>query len=196
MAIKKNAGRGRPRKFDPEAAVALAQQLFHERGFDGVSIDDVTGALGVKPPSFYAAFGSKAGLYDRVLQRYTERDAIPFDQIMRADRPVAEAVAELLEEAARRYAAGACASGCLVVEGLRSRDENARSAARALNRSAEDAIRAYIAARHPAMADEIVDYVATTMFGLSAKARDGHSLEQLLATARMAGKAVAHTLAG
>lgn len=195
MTTKKIQMRGRPRKFDPDEAVAVAQKLFHERGYDGVSIDDVTGTLGVKPPSFYAAFGSKAGLYDRVLKRYTDLDAIPFEAIMRPERSVSEAIAELLEEAARRYATDACAGGCLVVEGLRSRDDSARMAARNLNRAAEDAIRAYVADRHPAKAAQIVDFVATTMFGLSAKARDGHSLEQLLATARMAGSTVTQALA-
>jgi TetR/AcrR family transcriptional repressor for divergent bdcA len=196
MTTKNVSVRGRPRKFDPDVAVEMAQRLFHERGYDGVSIDDVTSALGVKPPSFYAAFGSKAGLYDRVLRRYTELDAIPFERILRLDRPVAEAVADLLEEAARRYAADASAGGCLVVEGLRSRDDCARDAAKDLNRAAEDAIRTYVAARHPAQAAQVVDFVATTMFGLSAKARDGHSLAQLLATARMAASTVAQALAG
>jgi TetR/AcrR family transcriptional repressor for divergent bdcA len=195
MTTKNAPIRGRPRKFDPDAAVEVAQRLFHERGYDGVSIDDVTRELGVKPPSFYAAFGSKAGLYDRVLRRYTELDAIPFERIMRPDRPVAEAMGDLLEEAARRYAAVASAGGCLVVEGLRSRDDCARNAAKDLNRSAEDAIRTYVAARHPAQAAQVVDFVATTMFGLSAKARDGHTLPQLLATARMAANVVARTLA-
>lgn len=195
MTTKKIQMRGRPRKFDPDEAVAVAQKLFQERGYDGVSIDDLTGTLGVKPPSFYAAFGSKAGLYDRVLKRYNDLDAIPFEAIMRPERSVSEAIAELLEEAARRYATDTCAGGCLVVEGLRSRDDSARAAARNLKDAAENAIRAYVADRHPAKAAQIVDFVATTMFGLSAKARDGHSLEQLLTTARMAGSTVARALA-
>ena len=62
VTTNRSRTRGRPRKFDPEAAVATAQQLFHERGYDAVSVADVTDALGINPPSFYAAFGSKAGL--------------------------------------------------------------------------------------------------------------------------------------
>ena len=62
--------RGRPRRFDPDEALATAQRLFHQRGYDAVGVVDLTKALGINPPSFYAAFGSKASLYARVLERY------------------------------------------------------------------------------------------------------------------------------
>jgi TetR/AcrR family transcriptional repressor for divergent bdcA len=187
-------GRGRPRRFDPEEAVAIAQQLFHARGYDAVSVADVTDALGINPPSFYAAFGSKAGLYARVLARYNGGNAVPLPDLLRADRPVAECLAAVLAEAARYYAADPEAAGCLVLEGVRCTDQGAREAARAYNLAAEDVIRAYVAARHPEEAERLTDFVSTTMSGLSAKARNGHGLDQLLATARLAGLALAQAL--
>lgn len=186
--------RGRPRRFDPDEAVATAQHLFHARGYDAVSVADVTEALGINPPSFYAAFGNKAGLYTRILDHWAGTRAIPLDEILRPDRPVAEALAALLEEAARRYAADPAAGGCLVLEGIRCNDREAREAARAFNLAAEDAIQRYIAARHPEEAERLMNFVSTTMSGLSAKARNGHGLDQLLATARLAGTAVALAL--
>jgi len=188
--------RGRPRRFDPDAAVATAQHLFHARGYDAVSVADVTDALGINPPSLYAAFGSKAGLYARVLDHWTETAAIPLADILRADTPVSDALAALLEEAARHYASGTHAGGCLVLEGTRCNDEGAREAARALSGAAEQAIRDYIAVRHPEAADSVTDYVGTIMLGLSAKARAGHDLPRLLASARIAGAAVAQILPG
>lgn len=194
MTTNKSRSRGRPRRFDPDAAVVTAQQLFHARGYDAVSVADVTDALGINPPSFYAAFGSKAGLYQRVLDHWTGTAAIPLGDILRPDVPVAAALAAMLEEAARRYASGPAAGGCLVLEGTRCSDEGAREAARALNLGAESFIRDYIAARHPDAANEVTDFVATTMSGLSAKARSGHDLPRLLATARLAGSALEKTL--
>ena len=186
--------RGRPRRFDPEEAVATAQHLFHARGYDAVSVADVTDALGINPPSFYAAFGNKAGLYTRVLERWTETEAIPLADLLRPDRPVAESLLAVLEEAARRYAADSAAAGCLVLEGTRCNDREAREAARAYSLAAESVIRSYIAARHPEDAERVTDFVSTTMSGLSAKARNGHKLDQLLATARIAGLALAQAL--
>ena len=190
----KSRARGRPRRFDPDAVVVTAQQLFHERGYDAVSVADVTEALGINPPSFYAAFGSKAGLYARVLEHWTATEAIPLADILRPDVAVVDALAALLEEAARRYASDPAAGGCLVLEGTRCNDEGAREAARALNEGAETFIRDYVAARHPDAAREVADFVSTAMSGLSAKARSGHDLPRLLATARLAGRALALAL--
>jgi TetR/AcrR family transcriptional repressor for divergent bdcA len=186
--------RGRPRRFDPDAAVATAQKLFHARGYDAVSVADVTEALGINPPSFYAAFGNKAGLYARILEHWANTEAIPLADILRPDRPVAAALAAVLEDAARRYAAAPIAGGCLVLEGTRCNDPDAREAALAFNHAAEVVIRDYIAARHPDEAERLMDFVSTTMSGLSAKARNGHSLDQLLGTARLAGLALAQAL--
>jgi TetR/AcrR family transcriptional repressor for divergent bdcA len=193
MTTDKSRTRGRPRRFDPEEAVGTAQQLFHARGYDAVSVADVTDALGINPPSFYAAFGSKAGLYARVLDRYNA-NAVPLTPLLRADRPVGACLAAVLEEAARYYAADPVATGCLVLEGIRSIDREAREAAYAFHLTAEDVIYEYIAARHPEDARRLTDFVSTTMSGLSAKARHGHGVDQLLATARLAGLALAHAL--
>lgn len=179
---------GRPRKFDPDQAVATAQELFHAQGYDNVSVADLTNAMGIKPPSFYAAFGNKTGLYSRVLDRYAEAGAIPFADILRADRPVGQCLTHVLEEAARRYGANPQAPGCLVLEGTRCNDPEAREAACIFHGAAEDMIRSYIASRFPEAANRVTDFIGTVMVGLSAKARSGQDLDRLLATARFAGR--------
>ncbi len=188
--------RGRPRRFDPDEAVATAQRLFHERGYDAVGVADLTKALGINPPSFYAAFGSKAGLYARILDRYAETGAVPLSQILGADRPLAESLSEVLEQAARSYAADPAATGCLVLEGTRCNDPEARDAACGFHVAAQDVIRRSIAERYPQEADRLADFVTTVMAGLSASARHGQSLERLLTTARLAGKALGQALPG
>lgn len=174
--------------------MATAQRLFHAHGYDAVSVADVTDAVGINPPSFYAAFGNKGGLYRRVLDRYASHGAIPLAELLRPDRPVAQALAGLLEQAAQHYAADPAAAGCLVLEGTRCHDDEAREAARGFHLAAEEAIRRYIAARYPQEAERVTDFVSTTMVGLSAKAREGQGLDRLLATARLAGLAIAQAL--
>ena len=174
--------------------MAIAQGLFHSRGYDAVSVAHITEALGINPPSFYAAFGSKAALYERVLDRYGDGHSLPLASLLRHDRSVGQSLAAVLEEAARLYAADPDAPGCLVVAGTHCNDRDARDAARARHLAAEAMIRSYIAERHPAEADCLTDFVSTTMFGLSAKAREGHALGRLLATARLAGSAIKATL--
>jgi len=186
--------RGRPRRFDADEAIAIAQQLFHERGYDAVSVADLTKMLGINPPSFYAAFGSKAGLYQRVLDRYADTGAVPLQQILSAERPLAESLAQVLEQAAHRYAADPDATGCLVLQGTHCTDPQARQAACGFHVAAQDEIRRFIAAQYPKEADRLADFVSTTMAGLSASARHGQSLERLLATARLAGEALKQAL--
>jgi TetR/AcrR family transcriptional repressor for divergent bdcA len=187
-------GRGRPRGFDADEAVATAQRLFHARGYDAVSVADLTQALGINPPSFYAAFGSKAALYARILDRYAQTGAVPLGRLLDPDRPVAQGLAAVLEEAARAYAADAGATGCLVLEGTRCNDEQARAAAGTFHVAAKQQIHDFIAQRHPQEADRLADFVGTTMAGLSASARHGQSLERLLATARLAALACAQAI--
>jgi TetR/AcrR family transcriptional regulator, repressor for divergent bdcA len=193
-ATKKVQTRGRPRRFDPDEGVAIAQQLFHARGYDAVGVAEIAAALGINPPSFYAAFGNKMGLYGRVLDRYAATGAIPLADLLRPDKTVAACLGAVLEEAARRYADNPEATGCLVVEGARSDDPEARGAACVFQRGAEEVIRTYIAARHPDKADDVTDFVGATMAGMSAKARSGVSLERLTAIARLAAKALEQSL--
>lgn len=188
---KQSRPSGRPRRFDPEHAVAVAQGLFHTKGYDSVSIAEVTDALGINPPSFYGAFGSKVGLYTRVLDRYAQTGAIPFADLLRDDLPMVEALTALLEEAARRYGGSETCCGCLVLEGTRCNDPDARNAANVFHTAAEETIRRFITARCPQLAGPLTDFVTTVMSGLSAKARQGHRVDQLLASARLAGLALA-----
>ena len=208
--------RGRPRRFDPDQAVATAQQLFRARGYDAVGVADITQALGINPPSFYAAFGSKAGLYARVLCRYSADEGVPLEKILRPGRPVAEALGAVLEDAARRYAANPAPAGipattapgtadpgtaepragCLALEGARCNDPEAREAARALTTAGADRIRRFVAETHPEAAERLTDYVVTLMAGLSTMAREGHGPDRLLATARLAARALADAVPG
>ena len=121
-------------------------------------------------------------------------EGIPLAEILRPGRPVAEALAEVLEESARRYAADPAAAGCLAIEGARCNDPEAREAARALTGAAEGTIRRFVAATHPEAAGRLADYVVTVMTGLSTVAREGHGLDRLLATARLASLVLAQAL--
>ncbi|ORM61830.1 TetR family transcriptional regulator [Pantoea rodasii] len=191
MTTKIKRAPGRPRQFDPERAVEIAQSLFHSEGYDSVSVGDLTKAFGINPPSFYAAFGSKLGLYKLVLDRYTLKGALNIQALLRHDRPVAECLTDVLEEAARCYAADPEATGCLVLEGIHCDDHDAREVACSFHTAAEKMIYAYVAEHYPDEAARLTDYVGTIMSGLSARSRQGASAERLQETARMAGHGLA-----
>jgi AcrR family transcriptional regulator len=63
---------GRPRAFDRDEALEAAMVLFWRKGFEATSMTDLCGAMGVRSPSLYAAFGSKEALYLEAIQHYVE----------------------------------------------------------------------------------------------------------------------------
>src|SRR5258706_7249472 len=67
-----------------QAIVAMASDLFVERGYASTSLADIATAAGVARPTVFAAFGSKAALLRQVLDQALARDDAP---VAVADRP-------------------------------------------------------------------------------------------------------------
>jgi AcrR family transcriptional regulator len=115
---------GRPRSFDADKALDQALWVFWKKGYEGTTIADLTEAMGIVRPSLYSAFGSKAELFRRVINRYGEKFATVLDPV---SQPTSRKVAERL----LRCTADAMGDpdknrprGCLAVHGaLASSDE-------------------------------------------------------------------------
>ncbi|WGS51351.1 TetR/AcrR family transcriptional regulator [Paraburkholderia sp. D15] len=183
-------GRGRPRAFDPDAALEVGQRLFHASGYDGVGLSALTEALGIKPPSFYMAFGSKAAFFERVLERYAQTE-IPLGDVLRAGRAPAEALGELLVRAARTYARDPERPGCLVLEAARGHgDSESALLARRTAEGRRAQVKTFVAATHPKVAGVVTDLVSTVMSGLSANAREGMGEARLVKVARAAAAGI------
>lgn len=74
-ATADKAKRGRPALFDPDRVVETVADLFWARGFDGVSVSDITSATGLSKSSLYNSFGDKESLFAQALARY-HRDTV------------------------------------------------------------------------------------------------------------------------
>ncbi|WP_315747602.1 MULTISPECIES: TetR/AcrR family transcriptional regulator [unclassified Bradyrhizobium] len=107
---------GRPRTFDCDVALDHAMEVFWRHGYEGATIAQLTEAMGINPPSLYAAFGSKEGLLKAALDRYTERRAAWMEEVLSA--PTAREVAErMLMGVAEKQTDPANPPGCLLVQG-------------------------------------------------------------------------------
>lgn len=180
--------------FDREAGVAIAQAMFHEHGFDAVSLSDLIEAMDIKPPSFYAAYGSKAQLFEKAMLRYASENALPLDKLLAPDRTVPDALAGLLVAAAKQYAKDSVLRGCMITEGLRADDEVAREMAQALANEGIKVIREYLDQALPDKAQCLSDYLTITLRGLSAAACSGMPRKRLIEVAQTAGRFIAHEL--
>ncbi len=109
---------GRPRGFDRAVAVETAMRLFHRHGYEGVSLAMLTEAIGVAPPSIYAAFGSKAGLYHEALDRYAELAPLSLVEDDAQSLTLDQALARMLERAIQIVAGHGHERGCMISIGL------------------------------------------------------------------------------
>ena len=62
--------KGRPRSFDRAKALEAALRTFWKLGYEPASVPELCSAMGVNPPSMYAAFGSKAALFIEAMEHY------------------------------------------------------------------------------------------------------------------------------
>jgi AcrR family transcriptional regulator len=64
------AQQGRPRTFVEHEVLDAAMQVFWRHGYEASSITQLRAATGLSSASLYGAFGSKAGLFERVIEYY------------------------------------------------------------------------------------------------------------------------------
>jgi len=124
---KRRAPIGRPRGFDADEALDRAVLVFWAQGYEGASLDDLTGAMGITRTSMYRAFGNKEELFRKALERYTEG---PAAYVARAlEQPSARDVAAMfLGGAVRSSTRPDCPAGCLGVQGSLAAGESGRLA--------------------------------------------------------------------
>lgn len=175
---------GRPRGFDREAALGIAMRLFWRHGYEGVSIGELTRALDIAPPSLYAAFGSKAALYEEALRRYEALASVELPQPGDA-ATLEDAVRQMLEASVRAVTDPAGELGCMISTGMISAHAEHEGLARAVaerrNRYREAMLRTLARWTGEADAVALARYLTAVMQGLSVQARDGASAEALLA---------------
>lgn len=110
------ARRGRPRAYDTQAALKQATESFWRTGYSGTSLDRISAATGMNPPSLYAAFGNKRALYLEALARYWEISLTATREALAQDLPLGEALMLAYEAALSIYFSGkGAARGCFVI---------------------------------------------------------------------------------
>jgi AcrR family transcriptional regulator len=187
---------GRPRAFDPEAALDAAMLLFWEHGYEATSLAMLREAMGLTPPQIYNAFTDKETLFRRALARYHEKEISFALDALSAPVLTREAIRLLLLGAAQAYTRSGKPGGCLFISGALATSPQAQGVAdelKAYRKAAEAAIAARLAkgleaGELPARlsVENFAKYLSGVMHGMSIQARDGASTEELRALAETA----------
>ena len=171
-------GRGRPRQYDPDRALADAADTFWNNGYAATSLDDLAAATGMNRPSLYAAFGDKSDLYLKTLQRYRDQIRALAVEMLTDDPTLRVLLGRFYDKALDIYLAGdERARGCYIITTA------------ATQATLDPAVRAFLA--------ESVRQTDVFLSGLIAKARDRGEIDANADPAALAQLATAtlHTLA-
>ncbi|OZM73753.1 TetR family transcriptional regulator [Amycolatopsis antarctica] len=76
-----------------EQVLTAATELFRQRGFAAVSMEDIGAAVGIAGPSVYRHFPSKAGLLTAICRRAADRIALGAEYALRTSAPPDERAA-------------------------------------------------------------------------------------------------------
>ena len=189
---------GRPLSFDRDVALDKAMLLFWRHGYEGTSLNDLTAAMGVTPPSIYAAFGDKKRLFLEAVNRYLS-GPVTSERIIVEAPTARDAAAGLLRAAALGFTGATTPAGCLLASSAISGSAAAADVQEelaALRRGIEARLRRKIvdaidAGELPGETepDVLAGHVMAVIQGMSTLARDGAAREKLLAIAELAMRA-------
>ncbi|MEU2081591.1 TetR/AcrR family transcriptional regulator [Streptomyces albus] len=184
------AGRGRPRAFDRDAALREAMCVFWRRGYEAASLAELTEAMGIRPPSLYAAFGSKEQLFREAVDLYMRTEGAVTPRALDEAATAREGIHRALADNACGYTEPGKPSGCMIVlaatnctpehAGVQELLADARCGTqrRFRDRLARGVAEGDVSSG--ADLDACAAFYAAVLFGLSVQARDGACRESLL----------------
>lgn len=182
---------GRPREFDRDAALVRARDLFWERGYEGVSMADLTDKLGLASARIYAAFGSKEELFRESIAHYEKQEGGFADRALAEEHTAARAIERMFREGIELYTRRQGPRGCMVVSSATNcTDENGpvgewlsehrRARTASIAKRIQQAVQTGELSRGTDVA-MLGDLYAATLHGISIQARDGVTRKRLLA---------------
>ncbi|WP_299864090.1 TetR/AcrR family transcriptional regulator [uncultured Roseobacter sp.] len=185
---------------DRQAALTRAMEMFWARGYANTSLTDLTRAMNIAPPSFYAAFGSKDALYEESLRLFIAHHGGKMWEQIETTPTLLDAIEAFLKTSATAFADSGHPPGCMMIAGLQEmeRDEGASAA---WLRSQWDANRRKMQGRFKRAITEgdapggfdcrtAADFVLTLQAGLSNAARLSLSRTHLVSVANLGRQSI------
>ncbi len=186
--------RGRPRSFDRETARDKAMMLFWQRGYEGTSINDLTEAMGITPPSLYTAFGSKEELYMEVLSLYKIGPGAYFTEALAEEKTAKGTISRLLHGAASSFTFGP--GGCMISTAALSCAPDVKGVADKVAAMRSGTLGVLTALVQRAISDgevpastnpqHLARFYGAIIQGMSVQAHDGATVDELTAIAETA----------
>lgn len=181
--------RGRPRSFDMDTVLEASLNVFWAKSYEGTTMTDLGEATGLLPGSIYSAFGSKAGLFAQVVDRYISTTFSYGAHALEATS-ARDVTRRWLTGAAEQTTGDTTPAGCLLVQGALATGDASRQVGQDLcahRRTAQIALTERFAQARksgdlPADVEPRVaaQYVAALAEGIAVEAASGSSRKSLM----------------
>lgn len=189
-AVAPRKPRGRPRSFDREQALERAMEVFWRKGYEATSIHDLTDAMGINPPSLYAAFGDKEKLYLEAVEKYMDCRREKATCAFAEEATARASIERVLRDAANELSRPGSPKGCMLTLSAAHCDSpelqhELASRRAAMKRRLRDRIdRGVTEGDVPSGTDTaaLADFYGAIFAGMAMQARDGVGRKSLLAT--------------
>ncbi len=187
---------GRPRTFDKDQALSKAMLVFWEKGYEGTTMSDLVDAIGMKPPSIYAAFGNKDALFTEVVAHYLPIIVNGQLNVLSNTPNIKTAVAKTMDAAVHLFASDDNPHTCLIMTAAINTSPDHLSHVATLKNLRSNYRKTWATRFEQAKADQqiteaadpnaLASYFATLVQGMALSARDGASKNDLMQTAAIA----------
>ena len=187
--------KGRPLSFDRDQALRQAMLVFWRHGYETTSVAGLVAAMGITPPSLYAAFGDKKGLFLEAVRLYAG-DPRETERAIAEAPSARDAAREVLHASAVLYTGADTPPGCLLASATASgsaASAEVQAAVAQVRRTTEDALRRRVEADVAAgllpadtPSQALAALTLAVVQGMSVLARDGAPRAKLAALADQA----------
>lgn len=143
MNQEKKASRGRPKKFDRNHVLDIAQQSYWKLGINNVSINELCKLAGVSKPGIYREFGDEDGLRHAVLERYENTILSPMLSALSVDAPFNETLQNLALHSTSEDETSEMPKGCLLTNMKESRLSLGESTSDQIDKTYENVLKAF-----------------------------------------------------
>ena len=106
--------RGRPPKYNREAALERALNVFQRQGYAATSLDDLAAAMKMNRPSIYNAFGDKKALYRSAMDQFVAQMATNTAHALAVSPKLSESLLAFYAAVLDTYFKNETAHGCFV----------------------------------------------------------------------------------
>jgi TetR/AcrR family transcriptional repressor of nem operon len=103
------------KQFKKEDVLQAASAIFHQKGYNGTSIDDILKATGLSRSSLYDSFSDKHTLYLACLEFYKNRERAAYEEVNKTPLNGYEKIQLLFKEVVNHLVTHPDDNGCFMV---------------------------------------------------------------------------------